>query len=105
LAPVEVALVSGDATATLERRIASLLHVGTWVASGVVAAGLLLPHGSSIVQGGIALFIALPVLRVAVTSFELLRRRDYAIGAISLLVLAIIALGIVVGLRTHANVG
>ena len=91
--------MSDDTGRDLERRIAGLLHIGTWIASAIIAVGLILPAGASVVSGGIALFIALPILRVAVASFELLRRGDFRIGAISVLVLAIIALGIAVGLR------
>jgi hypothetical protein len=91
--------VNEEAARRLERRIATLLGGGTWLASAVITAGLLMPSGAPIVSAGIALFIALPILRVAVTSFELLRGGDYKVGPIALLVLVVIALGIAIGLR------
>ncbi|HEY4012484.1 MAG TPA: DUF1634 domain-containing protein [Polyangiaceae bacterium] len=92
-----------DRARDLERRIAALLHVGTWTASAVITVGMVMPRGAWVVSGGIALFIALPILRVVVASVELLRRRDFRVGAISVLVLAIIALGIAVGLHGRAT--
>ncbi|MDA8252918.1 MAG: DUF1634 domain-containing protein [Rhodospirillales bacterium] len=94
----------------LERLLAKLLHRGTWVASCVIALGLVLTlvnwpgvplamTGTRIVTAGIALFILLPVLRVLLMLIVFLRERDYRFGAIAMLVLAIICLGAVLG--TH----
>jgi uncharacterized membrane protein len=91
--------VNTQTEAELSRLLATLLHGGTVLASVVVAAGLLLARGTSVVLTGIALFIGLPVLRVAVTLGAFVRRRDYPFGAIAGLVLAIIALGMALGLR------
>ena len=81
----------------LERRVALLLGAGTWIASAVIAAGLVLPAGTAIVNAGVALFIALPVLRVLAMLVEFLRRRDYRIALIAAAVLAVLLLGIVLG--------
>jgi uncharacterized membrane protein len=91
----------------LERLLAALLHSGTWLASSVIALGLLLtlaaplagahhfslPSGIPVVTGGIALLIALPVLRVALMLAVFVLERDYRFGAIAALVLAIIFVG------------
>jgi uncharacterized membrane protein len=93
------------AARALDRRVAVVLYVGTWLASAVIAIGLLLPSGAPIVTTGIALFIALPIVRVNVMLFEFLRRRDYGIAVISALVLAIIFLGIALSMRANATGG
>lgn len=96
----------------LERRdqiIAGLLWYGTWVASALIAAGVLLAaveplpaslalplNGYDAVKAGIAVFILLPVARVALMLALFLRERDYAYAGIALLVLAIIATGVFV---------
>jgi hypothetical protein len=99
------------ATDTLERReqlIAGLLRYGTWLASAFIAGGLALEHlampllfglsGLNAMKAGVALFILLPILRVALMLFIFLRGRDYAYTAISALVLAIIGTGLLTGL-------
>jgi uncharacterized membrane protein len=103
-----------DATSdyrTRERIIAGLLRYGTWLASTVVAAGLTIelvhrvrgpiphdPSGFDVVKAGVALFILLPVTRVALMLVIFLRERDYAYTAISALVLAIIGAAFLAGL-------
>jgi uncharacterized membrane protein len=81
----------------LERRIALVLGAGTWIASAVIAAGMLLHSGTALVNAGVALFIALPIVRVLVMLVEFLRRRDYRIALIAASVLAVILMGIVIG--------
>ncbi len=84
----------------LERLLAAMLSYGTWLASAVIAAGLLLAgfHTSTpLVTLGIALFILLPVLRVALMLIVFTLNRDYSTGAAAALVLAIILLGFAVG--------
>jgi uncharacterized membrane protein len=97
--------VNADAGPCLESRVAVVLSVGTWLASGVIALGLALPSGAPVVATGIALFIALPVLRVIVMMVEFLRRGDYRIGMIAALVLAIILVATALGVRTFAPGG
>lgn len=103
-----------DTPDTYQRReqlIAALLWYGTWVASAVIAAGVMLGvlpeletwlvlgvSGTSLVKTGVALFILLPIARVALMLVIFLRERDYAYTAISALVLAIIAAGMLFGL-------
>ena len=92
-----------------ERILARLLRVGTWLGTGIVAAGVLassiggtidLPPtiGGRIVTAGIALFIALPALRVLSMSILFARERDYRFVAITFLVLTIVVLGGVLGM-------
>lgn len=98
----------------LERILAVVLRYGTGLASGVIALGLALaaagwPAGSNrlavlsgidVVSAGIALFILLPVLRVALMLAVFLFERDYRYAAIAALVLTIISLGFVFGMQT-----
>jgi hypothetical protein len=89
----------------LERQLAIVLRGGTWSASGVVAFGLVLPSSARAVTVGIALFIALPILCVALMLLSFLRRGDYRIAVVAALVLAVIVLGFVVGMRTNVSMG
>ena len=89
----------------LEGVLAHLLDKGTWLASAVIAVGLILPlfgaPGVSWVRVGIALFIALPVLRLVVMWVVFWRERDYRFSAIALFVLLIIGLGAWCATRLH----
>ena len=87
-----------------ENLLAKLLHYGTLAASGIIALGLALsvtagPLGMGVATAGIALFILLPALRVAVMLVFFLRARDYRYGAIAALVLLIISISFFVGAR------
>ncbi|MGS1009518.1 DUF1634 domain-containing protein [Achromobacter anxifer] len=99
---------AADRQARRDRVIAGLLWYGTWLASALIAAGMALDflpqalaglRGQELVKAGVALFILLPVARVALMLAIFLRERDYAYTAISALVLLIIAAGVVSGLR------
>jgi uncharacterized membrane protein len=85
----------------LEHRLAATLRRGTWLASAVIALGLLLPsltqQGAKIVTVGLALLILLPVLRVMLMLVAFLRARDFPLTAVAGLVLAIIGLSLAVG--------
>jgi uncharacterized membrane protein len=80
----------------LDRRVALLLGAGTWLASAIIAAGLAVPS-SPLVNAGVGLFIALPILRVVLLLVGFLRRHDYRIAFISASVLAVILVGIALG--------
>ncbi len=93
----------------MEKLLAAQLYYGTWGASLVTALGMLLarfegPPGSFMVRGidlmtaGIALFILLPVFRLASMLIVFLRERDYPFAALTTLVLTIIGLGVALGL-------
>ncbi|HEY9271331.1 DUF1634 domain-containing protein [Achromobacter sp.] len=99
---------AADKHARRDRVIAGLLWYGTWLASALIAAGMALDFlpqaqaglcGLELVRAGVALFILLPIARVALMLAIFLRERDYAYTAISALVLLIIAAGVVSGLR------
>ncbi|MDR3100401.1 MAG: DUF1634 domain-containing protein [Paraburkholderia sp.] len=95
-----------------ERRdqiIAGLLWYGTWFASALIAAGVFLTAvgplralpafpltGYDVMKAGVAVFILLPVARVALMLTIFLRERDYVYTVIAALVLAIIAAGVIV---------
>ena len=87
----------------LERRLAFLLSGGTALASTVLAIGFLAalryPLGMAVETAGIALFILLPVLRVALMLAGFALRRERVFAALAGAVLAIIALGTLLSLH------
>jgi uncharacterized membrane protein len=86
----------------LELLLAGLLRYGTWLASGVTGLGLAMSlagaEGTSVVVAGVALFIALPVLRVLVMLGAFIRNQDYRLGIVAVVVLMTILAGLVIGL-------
>lgn len=107
--------MTGGALCKVERAVAATLYWGTWVASSVVAVGLMramldsgvvvremaVQRDMRIASLGIALFILLPVIRVIVMLLTFLRDRDYRFSVIAALVLAITLLGLLAGLRVR----
>jgi uncharacterized membrane protein len=90
--------------------LAGLLGYGSWLASGVTGLGLVLSlagvEGAPVVAAGVALFIALPILRVLVMLGAFIRHRDYRLVIAATVVLMTILAGLVVGLsssRTFAH--
>jgi uncharacterized membrane protein len=98
----------------LEHLLGRLLHYGTLTASGLIAVGLvpsvagslvaaspvaLGPAGMCAATAGIALFILLPVMRVALMLILFLQARDYRYSATAALVLLIISISFFVGTR------
>jgi uncharacterized membrane protein len=93
----------------MERILAAFLRTGVLVASGWIAVGMavrlcgvapLNRHvdlAARCMTIGIVLLIALPVLRVALTTAVFLVERDYLFAAISGAVLVIITLGFLLG--------
>lgn len=86
----------------LEKLLGMMLYVGTRIASLVIGLGLVVAvpsaaAGTHIAAVGIAIFIALPVVRVAAMLFFFLRARDYRFGGIAALVLGIIFFSYLVG--------
>jgi uncharacterized membrane protein len=103
----------------MEAMLAALLQYGSWVASTTIGIGLalvlidsnfgthnlaLLPD-MRIVTMGIALFILLPVLRVALMFVLFLRQGDYRLGMIAALVLTIILFGYALGRHMVSEAG
>lgn len=87
----------------LEGQLATILSLGTWLASAVIGVGLLTPGphrtGMTIVDVGVAILILLPILRVALMLAAFSRARERLLAIVAGLVLAIIALGVLSGLR------
>lgn len=88
----------------LARSLASLLARGTWVASIVIAAGLVAAWsgeataGAAITTAGIVLVVLLPVIRVGtvLAHFRAVGERKFVVGCA--LVLVIIAASVLAGL-------
>ena len=91
----------------IESLLAGVLNVGTWLASVVIAAGLVLslfhertpfPTGAQVVTAGIGLFILLPILRVILMLTIFVKERDYKFAAAAAVVLLIIFAGFAIGI-------
>jgi uncharacterized membrane protein len=82
--------------------LAGLLRYGTGLASGVTGLGLAMPlvgtEGAPVVAAGVALFIALPVLRVLVMLGAFIVDQDYRLVLVATVVLITILAGLVIGL-------
>ena len=90
----------------LEEMLAALLRYGSWTASAAIGLGYALALIGShlailpnmrMVSVGIVLFILLPILRVLLMLVVFICERDFRFAFISGSVLAIILLGIVLG--------
>ena len=105
-------------TGRLEESLAVLLRYGSCLASVAIGLGFTLALCDSrfgtrnlailsnmhIVTMGIVLFIMLPMLRVLVMLLVFIREGDFRLAATAGLVLAIILLGIVLGLRATSGI-
>jgi uncharacterized membrane protein len=92
-------------TGRLESRLGATLRIGTWVASAVIASGLVWPvfyaaGGKAIVMTGIAIIITLPVVRVALMFSAFVKARDFRFVAVAAVVLLMIGLGVLAGLNS-----
>jgi uncharacterized membrane protein len=85
-----------------ELLLAALLRYGTWLASGVTGLGLATSlagvEGTAVVAVGVALFIALPVLRVLVMLGTFIVDQDYRLVVVTTVVLMTVLAGLVIGL-------
>ena len=101
---------TGLARSQLDRLLGKVLHRGTWLGSSIIALGLVLPMTwpgisstmicTRIVTAGIALLIALPILRVILMLIVFVRERELRFSVIALLVLATILAGSVLGIAS-----
>ena len=86
----------------VELLLAGSLRYGTGLASGVTGLGLAMSlagvEGTRVVAAGVALFIALPVLRVLVMLGAFILDRDYRLVIVTTVVLLTILAGLVIGL-------
>ena len=82
--------------------LAGLLRYGTWLASGVMGLGLAISlvgvEGTQVIAAGVALFIALPVLRLLVMLGAFILGRDYRLVIVTTVVLVTILAALVIGL-------
>jgi len=83
------------------------LNVGTWLASVVIGAGLVLSlfnertpisNGAQVVIAGIGLFVLLPILRVILMLTIFVKERDYQFAAAAAVVLLTIFAGFAIGI-------
>jgi uncharacterized membrane protein len=127
LAPRESQASSATATASLEVALAHVLQVGTYASVALIGVGalLLLAAGGSPVDGGPPLdlatlpsdllelrpagflwlgilgVVATPALRVARALLGFTRRGERRMAVVSMLVLAVIAVGVIVGVMAR----
>jgi Protein of unknown function (DUF1634) len=99
--------------APLDRLLALFLQYGTWSACAFIGVGVMLEaianagvvaegtdaYGDKALTAGVALFIVLPLLRVALMLVVFVRQRNYRYVAIAATVLVIVATGCVLGVR------
>ncbi|MHC8946099.1 uncharacterized protein DUF1634 [Advenella incenata] len=91
--------------------IAGLLWYGTLIASAVITIGIILgaaaqmgdtsglaQTGYALIKLGVVIFVLLPIIRVALMLVMFAHARDYIYTAIAALVLAIIGIGVLLGL-------
>lgn len=89
----------------LNRRLAKLLSLGTWLACALIALGMILsPLGLMSGRGelnfalaGIVLLVSLPTLRVAAMGMWFLRHRDLEFALFAAVVLTIIIVSALIG--------
>lgn len=96
------------------RAIAVLLRMGTWIASAILALGMLsgwleqwglgvppLLHAEHLLWAGIVMFVLLPVARVVSTLVTFVRTKDLVYTAFTVFVLLVIGVGVLWELRAH----
>jgi uncharacterized membrane protein len=87
-----------------ESLLAGLLRYGTWLASGVTGIGLAISlagvEGTHVVAAGVALFIALPFLRVVVMLGAFILNHDYQLAIVAAVVLTTMLAGLAIGLSS-----
>ena len=91
--------------ARLERHLGRLLIAGVLTSAAALAAGLLLllvapgALSSALLAAGLVILMATPMLRVVVSVAEYVRMRDWLFVAITLIVLAELAVTVIYSLR------
>ncbi len=101
--------MSSKAPTQMEQWIAGLLGYGTWLASLVILAGLIIafgnPSGMGVAKVGIGLLILLPVLRVVLALLAFFRDGDYRLAIAAALVLSIIIASVAIALHSANGAG
>lgn len=88
-----------DPALTLERTVEGALTLGLGAASLLLFAGLV-RGDPEMLRYGVLVLMATPVLRVALVTFGLLRRRDLLFGSLSAFVLAVLLLSALMAFRS-----
>ena len=96
---------TADVADRLNSCLMQLMGFGTWVSSGFIAAGMVLPilsagarsEAEHLVSVGIVLLIVLPAVRVAMMGTWFLFHRDPGFALIAVLVLAVIIASTLLG--------
>lgn len=83
----------------MDRAIERVLRVGTWVAAGLLAGGLVvsLVTGDSdtpVLHAGLWVLIATPIVRVLVSLGDDVKRRDWTFATLTSVVLLFVALSL-----------
>ena len=90
----------------IESLLAAVLDIGTWLASVLIGAGLVLSGfnertpfstGAQVVNAGIGLFVLLPILRVILMLTIFVKERAYQFAAALVVLLTILA-GFAIGI-------
>ena len=91
--------------ACLRQCLALLLKSGTLLASGIILSGMLIQFfypsgcGGTLLKAGVAVFVFLPIIRLAYMLFFYLSRKNADYALITFSVLLIIGAGVLIGLR------
>jgi len=101
--------VRADPLANLERKLGQLLVTGVIVSAVLLAAGLLVfllnpnvARSGWLLNGGLIVLMATPILRVMVSVAEYVRLRQWFFVAVTLVVLAELSITVMVALsRRH----
>jgi uncharacterized membrane protein len=101
--------VRADPLASLEQKLGQLLVTGVIVSAVLLAAGLFffllnpgVAHSGWLLNGGLIVLIATPILRVIVSFTEYVRLRQWFFVAVTLVVLAELSITVMVALsRRH----
>ena len=85
---------------SLDRAIEAVLTAGVLASGGLLLAGFAFGR-EGLLRWGILLLMATPVARVVVVTLGLLHEKDWLFTLVSLWILAVLASGITVAIRTH----
>ena len=87
---------------SMELILARLLRVGSLVAAGLTAVGIVLialglPAGTAVATAGLVVLVSTPILRVSVAMLVFLKERDYLFALFCLVVIAALGVGMLIG--------
>jgi uncharacterized membrane protein len=90
--------------ASLERVIARVLLTGVAVSAATLAAGLVLsalnvPWAGRVLDAGLILLMAIPIVRIIASSADAARRRDWTLVGATVFVLIVMGLTLAFSLR------